>query len=355
MHFVDDHLAGQRAERRHRLVQPGKADRIIEVEVVRRAHLDEPLHNSSEPRADSLCERRVNMPCLLRSVTALTVTRGSPRLPVRYTPRMETLSAKIRRQYSRDNSCDDIDAALAVLASRKVPKNDGSLLSPVSSIPSKVADLLQLGTRRSIDLAESTIRETNRSQLNSSCVLARAVLETCCLMLYISLQVRHVVQNPTDADFHKLNTFMTNTLVGSGPKAKTFYFRKGYFVKNILTIMEKVDTELGTPFLGFYEGLSEHAHPNAHGMALTYADTQKACVTTYVNQKPSRVHVSLGLAIFTLASALKSADMANQYWDADREAFILLHEKVIYDRGTWPKDTPYPIVRRGDGTPIASP
>ena len=268
---------------------------------------------------------------------------------------METLSAKIRGRHARDNSCDAIDAALAVLASRKVPEIDGYLLSPVSSIPSKVADLLQLGTRRSIDLAESTIRETNRSQLNSSCVLARAVLETCCLMLYISLQVRHVVQDPTEAVFDKLNTFMMSTLVGSGPKAKTFYFRKGYFVKNILTIMEKVDKELGTPFLGFYEGLSEHAHPNAHGMALAYVDTHKACVTTYVNQNASRVDASLALAIGALASALQIADMAHQYWDADREAFILLHEKMIYDRGTWPKDTPYPIVRRGHGTPIASP
>ena len=267
---------------------------------------------------------------------------------------METLSAKIRERYARDNSCEDIDAALDVLTSRRVPEIDGYLLSPVSSIPSKIADLLQLGTRRSIDLAESTIRETNREQLNSSCVLARAVLETACLMLYISLQVRRAVQDPTTADFDKLNTFMTNTLVGSGRKAKTFYFKEGHVVTNILTIMEKLDKELETAFLGFYEGLSEHAHPNAHGMALTYAETHKACVTTYTNQKQSRMEVSLGLAIGTLASALQSADMANRYWDSDREAFILLHEKMIHDAGRWPKDTPYPIPRRCGGTFSAS-
>ena len=268
---------------------------------------------------------------------------------------METLSAKIRERYSRDNSCEDIDAALAVLASHKVPDIDGYLLSPVSSIPSKVADLLQLGTRRSIDLAESTIRETNREQLNSSCILARAVLETSCLMLYISLQVRRAAQDPTKADFDKLNMFMTNTLLGSGRKAKTFYFKEGHVVTNILTIMEKLDKELESPFLGFYEGLSEHAHPNAHGMALTYIETHKASVTTYTNQNRSGVEVSLGLAIGTLASALQSADMANQYWDSDREAFILLHEKMIYDAGKWPKDTPYPIPRRSDGTFPTSP
>ena len=125
---------------------------------------------------------------------------------------------------------------------------------------------------------------------------------------------------------------------------------EGYFVTNILTIMERLDKELETRLLGFYEGLSEHAHPNAHGMALTYVETHEAGVTTYTNQKRSRVDVSLGLAIGSLASALQIADMANCYWDTDREAFILLQEKMIYDAGTWPQDTPYPIPRRSDGT-----
>ena len=76
---------------------------------------------------------------------------------------------------------------------RPLAEIDGYLLSPVSSIPSKAADLLQLGTRRSVDLAESAIREMNREALNSSCILTRAVLETGCLMLYISQQVRRSV------------------------------------------------------------------------------------------------------------------------------------------------------------------
>ena len=128
-------------------------------------------------------------------------------------------------------------------------------------------------------------------------------------MLDVSLQVRRAVQDPAKAELNKLNTFMMNTLMGSGRKAKSFYFMEGYFVTNILTIMERLDKELETRFLGFYEGLSEHAHPNAHGMALTYVETHEAGVTTYTNQKRSRVDVSLGLAIGSLASALQIADM----------------------------------------------
>ena len=263
---------------------------------------------------------------------------------------METLSATIRQKHSRGDRCKDIDLAIAELQARKIAEIDGYLLSPVSNIPSKVADLLQLGTRRSVDLAESAIREMNREALNSSCILTRAVLETGCLMLYISQQVRHAVKDPSKADFDRLNTFMMDTLVGSGPKAKTFIFMEGHRVTNILTIMEKLDKELKTPFLGFYEGLSEHSHPNAHGMALTYANTHAACVTTYTEQKESRTRVSLDMAINALVTSLQIAEMANRHWDEDRQAFIVLEEKRIHDVGSWPKDTPYPIPRRSDGT-----
>jgi hypothetical protein len=57
---------------------------------------------------------------------------------------METLSAAIRQTHARASSCDDIDTALAELAKKKVHEIDGYLLSPVSSLPSKIADLLQL-------------------------------------------------------------------------------------------------------------------------------------------------------------------------------------------------------------------
>jgi hypothetical protein len=163
---------------------------------------------------------------------------------------METLSATLRQKHAAGNRCDGIDAALAELAARKVPEIDGYLLSPVSSLPSKIADLLQLGTRRSIDLAESAIREMNLEQVNSSCLLARAVLETCCLMFHLSEQVRQAVQKPEQADLDKLNEFAANMLMGSGPKAKTFYFKEGYVVTNILTIIEKLDKRLETPLGG---------------------------------------------------------------------------------------------------------
>jgi hypothetical protein len=73
-------------------------------------------------------------------------------------------------------------------------------------------------------------------------------------------------------------------------------------------------------------------------------------VTTYTDRKQSRVDVSLSLAISALASALKIAEMANEHWDQDWLQFSQLAENNIHEKGTWPKDMPYPIPRRSDGT-----
>ena len=96
---------------------------------------------------------------------------------------MERFSGAIRSAYEEHECPPDIHEALGRLIERKVPEIDGYLLSPVSSLPSKVADVLQLGTRRTIDLTESSIREINREQVISSCLLVRGVLETACLRL----------------------------------------------------------------------------------------------------------------------------------------------------------------------------
>ena len=247
---------------------------------------------------------------------------------------MERLSDAIRQKHARGNRCEEIDAAIAALVARKVIEIDGYLLSPVSSttVEDRRRPAAQVRGGASI-LPESTIREMNLEGLNSACILARAVLETGCLMLYLSHLVRHAVSDPASADFDKLHGFAFDTLVGSGKKAKTFIFMEGHTVTNILTIMEKLDKDLGTPFLGFYEGLSEHSHPNAHGMALTYVETHKACVTTYTDQKPGRVDASMSLAISALTSALQIADMANQHWDEDRIAFILSRRRGFMKRG----------------------
>ena len=216
---------------------------------------------------------------------------------------MERFSKAIQSAYE-ENECPPIEEALGRLIERKVPEIDGYLLSPVSILPSKVADVLQLGTRRTIDLTESSIREINREQVISSCLLVRGVIETACLMWNLTRQVTKAVR--AGSDLTDLNTKAENTLLGSGPKAKTFKFFENHVVQNILTIIQRLDKELDAPYAGFYEGLSERAHPNALGMVLVYAETHKARVTTFTDKKGSRVKGPLSLSLSALTSSLRS-------------------------------------------------
>lgn len=57
--------------------------------------------------------------------------------------------------------------------------------------------------------------------------------------------------------------------------------------------MPRVVGGFDTPFMGFYEGLSEHAHPNAAGLAVSYVESHKRCVTAYRDREQSRAEVSL--------------------------------------------------------------
>ena len=261
---------------------------------------------------------------------------------------MEQFSGAIQSAYEEHGCPRHLHEALGRLIERKVPEIDGYLLSPVSTLPSKVADILQLGTRRTIDLTESSIREINREQVISSCLLVRGVLETACLMWDLTSRVTKDVSAGTDLTY--LNTKATNTLLGSGRQTKKFKFFENHVVQNILTIIQRLDKELDAPFEGFYEGLSEHAHPNAHGMVLVYAETHKACVTTFTDKKGARVTWPLSFALKSLASSLDIVEKALEEWEEVKLDLILLAEKQIHGKGTWPTDVPYPIPRRSDGS-----
>lgn len=77
-------------------------------------------------------------------------------------------------------------------------------------------------------------------------LIPTAPFETRC-----SLRGGRQAAERADADFQKVHKLAFDTLVGSGKKAKTFYFMESHTVTHILTIMTKLDKDLETPFLGF--------------------------------------------------------------------------------------------------------
>ena len=84
-------------------------------------------------------------------------------------------------------------------------------------------------------------------------------------------------------------------------------------------------------------------------MVSVYAEAHKANVTTFTDKNGSYVKVSLSLALSALASSLDFVEKALEEWEEVKLDLILLAEKHLHEKGSWPADVPYPIPRRSDG------
>lgn len=135
--------------------------------------------------------------------------------------------------------------------------------------------------------------------------------------------------------------------MGHGPKAKTFILAEEHVVQNILTIIQRLDKELEAPFGGFYEGLSEHAHPNYHGMMALYFDGHDGAISKFTDHREGRTKASLILAICALATSLDILVLVAEKRAELSDELAALSERRIHERGTWPADVEYPI-RRAD-------
>ena len=86
------------------------------------------------------------------------------------------------------------------------------------------------------------------------------------------------------------------------------------------------------------------------GMVLVYAEAHKAGVTTFTDKNGLNVKVSLSLALSALASSLDLVEKTLEEWEEVKRNLILLAEKQLHEKGSWPADVPYPIPRRSDGS-----
>jgi hypothetical protein len=97
---------------------------------------------------------------------------------------MEQFSADLKEHHSEGDDLTRIEDTLQGLISSRVNESDGFALSPVSRFPAKIAILMQVGLRRTIELTEAAIREANRVSLVSTSVLTGPFLRAraCFLM-----------------------------------------------------------------------------------------------------------------------------------------------------------------------------
>jgi hypothetical protein len=119
-------------------------------------------------------------------------------------------------------------------------------------------------------------------------------------------------------------------------------------VSNIMSAIENLTEKKGYPMESFYEGLSEHSHPNAPAMVLLYTDKHENGVTFFTDRNEGRARASMILAIMALATSLDVLHVALQNWDDARTPFVQIVERHVYEEGKWPAGIEFPI-NRGEG------
>jgi len=217
--------------------------------------------------------------------------------------------------------------------------------SPVAKMPFKVHDLLQIGLRRTLELAEASIRELNRQNVTTSMVLVRAVFETGALLFDSAQRVVDVVEKDDVKELDQLDKFLMDVLVGF--KSKDWAASEEYVARNVLTIIERIGKRLKIDTMWFYEGLSEHAHPNYLGMMATYRGTPEEGnpIVKYADGPNSGRDGSIKIAFGGLDIGLGFTEGALEKYGDVAKGFALLTERAIYEGGTWPRDVAYPVKR----------
>ncbi|MGE3341796.1 MAG: hypothetical protein AB7L71_00050 [Vicinamibacterales bacterium] len=259
---------------------------------------------------------------------------------------MERFTTEFRALHETDDA-DRIEATLAGLEREQFTEMDGTTFSPVSKVPSKLFDLLQVGLRRIIELTESSVREMNRGKVVTAYVLVRAVLETSCLLLDATRRAQKAVKNGDAKAVDEIDKFLMDVLVGF--KSPEWGFSEEYVARNVLTIIQRLTKELDLELMWFYEGLSEVAHPNYLGMLGMYQKsptTPGDTLVKYGAPQGEDLKVHMQMAIGGLATATEMMALAIKNFDEIATPFALLCEQEIYEGGTWPEGMEYPLKRR---------
>ncbi len=260
---------------------------------------------------------------------------------------MEQFSEAVVQLVQEQADPAKIEAALRRLLARKVEAVDGFAVSPVSRLPVKIVVLHQVGVRRVIELTDASIREINRQDVSAMCVLVRAAFETACLLYDVARHLESVVTKGDTAGVDDLDTHLVDVLLGH--KSKDWALSEEIVSRNVLTIVQRLTKQLEIPLMWFYEGLSEHAHPNYHGMLATYSAVRQppddVAITRFTDRREGRTKATTVLAISALVIALDLMEAALDKQEKFLKDFAALAERKVQSEGKWPKDLDYPVQR----------
>lgn len=258
---------------------------------------------------------------------------------------MERFDDAIRVDYPEHDTPNDIETALEAFHRLKLPACDGIALSPVSKLPAQLTTLTQVSVRRMIELTEAAIREINRRNLVTTALLSRAALETSCLLWDVTRQGEDVARGNDLDRLEEFKTLIEKSLAGG--KAPHFRLSEEIEARSVITIVQRLTKSLDVPLWGYFERLSEFAHPNYHGMMGSYSEAaeESGAIQTFWDRRESMVRPLILTALGTLATSGRIVIWSFEIFARNLKPLALLSERSIHERGTWPADEPYPVSR----------
>lgn len=258
---------------------------------------------------------------------------------------MESITAEVRALFKPGwEAPDSIEQSLALMKQLRIAECDGIGLSPVSKMPAVIVVFMQVGLRRAIELTEAALREINQKHLSAASLLVRGTFETACLMWDVIREVEAVANTGTTDQIDRLTELLNKSLLGG--KSKGWMLDESIAARNVLTIIQRLSKQLDAPLNGFYEALSEHAHPNYHGMMATYTTTEfEAGFKVFCDCRPGRDQVSLTNFVAALATATDIIIRSYEMLATNLKPVTLLAEQKLHEDGKWPADEPYPVRR----------
>jgi hypothetical protein len=193
----------------------------------------------------------------------------------------------------------------------------GEEISQQAKVPYKVVTLSQLSLRRGIELTEGVVREINSHAVINGVVLARALLETACLLCHASEKVTRFINEALLDNVSDLNEQIEKMLLGSRISR---YTQRADLQSpdaiNILTIINRMEKE--SPGLReLYSDLCDVAHPNISGVSLPYTaidmpGRQQAFHGSWETREtflPQAVHTA-GLSLTLIISQVERIEQA---------------------------------------------
>lgn len=257
---------------------------------------------------------------------------------------MEQFDDSIKLEFPDTDMPREIERMLGVLHKLKVSECDGIALSNVSKMPAQIIILLQVCLRRTIELTEAAIREINRHNLATSALLARGAFETTCMLWDTMREIDRVEKAGKTAQMDTLVKRLEQSLLGG--KAEELRIDKSIESLNVITIIKRLSKELDAPLWGFFERLSEFAHPNYHGLFATYTEPgATGGIKQFCDARSSAKRALISTALGALATSCRVVIKCYEMTATNIVGITTLAERTLFEANKWPSDVAYPVKR----------